>query len=203
MVEVKCYDLSVWREAMTMDFSAPNDKLWAGMIVLAPHAPLALNALTRKDVYVIEGSLLEHAREHRAGTFLIRHGATDLSAGDGGAVLFVYRDSSTKHSVSVDHERTVKPSDLVWYQPGPMGMQTATLSNGLHTVSLVSWQPGTRVGLHGHPLGEEIFVLKGELCDQNGRYPAGTWLRLHPAARHAPYAEIDTLILLRNGHLPG
>jgi anti-sigma factor ChrR (cupin superfamily) len=61
--------------------------------------------------------------------------------------------------------------------------------------------PGTRAHMHHHPRGEEIDVLEGELQDQRGRYPAGSWQRLHADPGHAPFADVDTLILLRNGHL--
>lgn len=65
----------------------------------------------------------------------------------------------------------------------------------------VAWTRSSQMRFHNHSAGEEIFVLQGELCDQSGQYPAGTWWRLHPGTGHAPYSETDTLILLRNGHL--
>jgi anti-sigma factor ChrR (cupin superfamily) len=54
---------------------------------------------------------------------------------------------------------------------------------------------------HQHPRGEEIFVLKGTLCDKYGRYAAATWQRFPPGTGHAPFAETETLIHLRNGYL--
>jgi quercetin dioxygenase-like cupin family protein len=80
-------------------------------------------------------------------------------------------------------------------------MHIAPLASGRQHVSLVEFHPGAQTHDHTHPSGEEIFVLSGELRDANERYPAGTWLRLHPGARHAPFAEVPTVILLRHGHL--
>ena len=80
-------------------------------------------------------------------------------------------------------------------------MQVASLIGPDHELMLVVWSRGTHMRFHRHPQGEEIFVLQGELRDQHGCYPAGTWQRLHPGTGHAPYSETDTLILLRNGHL--
>ena len=88
-----------------------------------------------------------------------------------------------------------------WQQGGVRGMRIAPLIDDYYRLMLVSWSPNTNVPYHDHPRGEEIFVLKGELQDQRGRYPAGTWQRLHPGTGHSPHVTADTLILLRNGHL--
>lgn len=183
----------------TIHFSAVNDPHWAGIVVLPPSAFIQINPIARNDIYVIKGRLQEHCGAHGVGTFLTRSGDADLSASDDGAIVFMYRDSS----LMADENVTIAPAALEWYDAGADGMQAAALSDGQQRVSLVSWKPGTKIKLHAHPFGEEIFVLKGELRDQRGRYPAGTWIRLHPEARHSPYAEIDTVILLRNGHLRG
>ena len=50
-------------------------------------------------------------------------------------------------------------------------------------VALLKLAPGTRLGRHEHPGGEETFVLEGALEDELGRYPKGAWLRNPPAAR--------------------
>jgi anti-sigma factor ChrR (cupin superfamily) len=55
--------------------------------------------------------------------------------------------------------------------------------------SVVKYGPGSRFPTHPHPLGEEIFVLEGEFADENGRYPAGTYLRNPPGSKHSPFSE--------------
>ena len=62
--------------------------------------------------------------------------------------------------------------------------------------------PLTIGNINTSPGGEEIFVLRGELCDET-RHPAGSWMRLHPGAWHAPFVETPTLLLVRSGHLKG
>lgn len=54
---------------------------------------------------------------------------------------------------------------------------------------------------HTHHGGEEIYVIKGELLDENGHYPAGTWIRSPHLSSHNPYVEQDTLIWVKVGHL--
>jgi anti-sigma factor ChrR (cupin superfamily) len=88
-----------------------------------------------------------------------------------------------------------------WHAARAALMDVATLSEDGHGVSLVRWRPGASVPPHAHRSGEEILVLEGELRSGEERYPAGTWLRLHPDSTHAPFATTRTLILLRNGHL--
>ncbi|MGA7782409.1 MAG: cupin domain-containing protein [Paraburkholderia sp.] len=77
----------------------------------------------------------------------------------------------------------------------------ARLSSSGRRLTLVAWEPDTHTRDHGHRNGEEILVLSGELRSHDQRYPAGTWIRLHPGVRHDPFTEIPTVIMLRNGHL--
>ena len=43
--------------------------------------------------------------------------------------------------------------------------------------SIVRYAAGAAFNTHEHPLGEEIFVLEGVFSDENGDYPAGTYIR--------------------------
>jgi len=55
--------------------------------------------------------------------------------------------------------------------------------------SIVMYEPGASFQTHQHPLGEEIFVLDGVFSDEQGDYPAGTYIRNPPGSSHAPYSE--------------
>lgn len=70
-------------------------------------------------------------------------------------------------------------------------------------VLLMRLQPGTVLPTHDHPGGEELFVLEGELADQNGSYPKGTWLRNPPGSSHTVRSEQGCTIWLKLGHLAG
>ena len=68
--------------------------------------------------------------------------------------------------------------------------------------ALVRWAPNTRFQPHRHPGGEEILVLEGVFSDENGDYPALTWLRSPRWSRHAPYTGPQgALIYVKVGHL--
>lgn len=74
--------------------------------------------------------------------------------------------------------------------------------HGAEVVRLVRFAPGTRLETHGHRGGEEVYVIEGVLQDENGRYPAGTWLRSPDRSHHAPYSDEGCLIFIKTGHLP-
>ena len=199
MVQVQRVDLApmIGRLNALIHLSSPDDLRWAGLQALAPTETLALVAGARHDIYLVGGDLLESGKDHAAGSFFSRGSALSLRAGPAGAVFFMYRDEVARasgHECWAAHE-------LVWLSGTAQGMSVAALSETHHRLAMVSWQPGTRAAAHTHPHGEEIFVLRGELRDERGAYPAGSWLRFHPGSGHAPYADQDTLILLRNGHL--
>ncbi len=180
-----------------VQLSAPQAPPFAGVCALAPNDALQLADRARQDIYVLSGALIEGGRTHSTGSFLGRGHAVTLRAGPSGAVVFMYRD----HVARTSGHETLHPDELVWHEGAVAGMTVAPLSKTHHRLALVLWQPGTRAQAHRHPHGEEIFVLRGELRDDQGVYPPGSWLRFAPGSGHAPYAEQSTLILLRNGHL--
>lgn len=66
-----------------------------------------------------------------------------------------------------------------------------------HTTSVVKYEAGARFNSHAHPLGEEIFVLEGVFSDENGDYPAGTYLRNPPGSSHAPFSQEGCVIFVK------
>ena len=62
--------------------------------------------------------------------------------------------------------------------------------------------PGTVFMEHVHERGEEILVLEGSLHDEDGDYPALTWLRLPAGSRHTPRAgDSGALLYVKEGHM--
>lgn len=58
-----------------------------------------------------------------------------------------------------------------------------------HTTSFVKFEPDSFFPHHSHPQGEEIYVLEGVFSDENGDYPAGTYLRNPPGSTHKPFTK--------------
>ncbi|HJU83829.1 MAG TPA: cupin domain-containing protein [Holophagaceae bacterium] len=57
-------------------------------------------------------------------------------------------------------------------------------------VWVVEMAPGAQwPGVDFHDLGEEVFVLSGELIEGQQRFEAGTYLHFAPGSSHQPWTE--------------
>jgi anti-sigma factor ChrR (cupin superfamily) len=65
--------------------------------------------------------------------------------------------------------------------------------------SIVRYAPNTFFKEHIHPGGEEIFVLSGELSDEFGTYPAGTYIRNPPGSKHSPGSANGCVLMVKLG----
>jgi hypothetical protein len=192
---VDLLDLSSRRVA----FTDADDVLWSGFVGLAPGERVALAAGARHELLVLKGALADAGgRVLDNGDFAILAGGAELRAGAEGAQVLAYRDGT---GAAFD-ELVVARDERPWREGRTPGMLGASLCNKGHALNLLMWQPGAPTRRHAHPGGEEIFVLRGELCEETRR-PAGSWMRLHPGAWHAPFVETPTLLLVRSGHLKG
>ncbi|RFU49680.1 cupin domain-containing protein [Paraburkholderia sp. DHOC27] len=190
-------DAAPLASSAVMHLTDPTEAQWVGIVDLAASASYTLEAGHRHDLYVLQGHVEINGQTLEADDFLIRSDASVINAGENGARLLLYREATNSRGDSLVR----RASERVWRAGVNPRMHVVPLAGGAQHVSLVAWQPGAHTGDHTHPRGEEIFVLSGELRDAENRYPAGTWLRLHPGARHAPFADTPTTILLRHGHL--
>ena len=100
-----------------------------------------------------------------------------------------------KENFNLDMSRIVviNHHDQEW-QASPMaGVKRISLEREAaesgHVSSIVQYAAGSHFSEHFHPQGEEIFVLEGVFSDENGDYPAGSYLRNPPGSHHAPFSE--------------
>ena len=63
--------------------------------------------------------------------------------------------------------------------------------------SIVRYQPASRFAAHAHALGEEFLVLEGTFSDENGDYPAGTYVRNASRSVHAPFSHQGCVIFVK------
>jgi anti-sigma factor ChrR (cupin superfamily) len=90
------------------------------------------------------------------------------------------------------------PSGSVWRKPlyrkgGEFGPVT----------SLVRYAAGGAFPEHAHPEGEEILVLDGVFSDEQGDYPAGTFLMNPHDSRHSPRSASGCTLFVRLRQYPG
>jgi len=65
------------------------------------------------------------------------------------------------------------------------------------STSIVRYEKGSRFSAHVHPKGEEFFVLDGVFEDENGAYPAGSYVRNPGGSKHAPFSSQGCTIFVK------
>ncbi|TNF58939.1 MAG: cupin [Burkholderiales bacterium] len=109
--------------------------------------------------------------------------------------------------LNADHrQRCVLDSLALDWMPSPSPLVHRRLlerdgGEVARATSVVRYGPGARFERHLHELGEEIVVLEGVLQDEQGSYPAGTYLRNPPGSAHAPFSEQGCLLLVKLRHI--
>lgn len=63
--------------------------------------------------------------------------------------------------------------------------------------SIVRYVPESRFPHHGHPGGEELFVLEGTFQDETGDFPASSYVRNPPGTGHAPRSREGCIIFVK------
>jgi len=63
--------------------------------------------------------------------------------------------------------------------------------------SIVRYAPGSRFSQHVHSGGEEFIVLEGVFQDEDGDFPAGSYIRNPPQSRHTPGSKPGCTIFVK------
>jgi len=153
-----------------------------------------------EEFFVLEGTFSDEAGDYPAGSYVRNPvGSRHAPHSDDGCTILV----KLRQMWPDDRDRVAIDTRSARFVPGLVaGLSVLPLHQfGTEHVALVRWQPGTRFQRHGHPDGEEIFVLEGTFSDEAGDYPAGTWLRNPPGSVHTPFSEAGCLIYVKTGHL--
>ena len=95
----------------------------------------------------------------------------------------------------------VLPTDHEWVRSPMAGVERVMLDRVgdevARATSLVRYAPGSRFETHEHAKGEEFLVLDGTFSDENGDYPAGTYVRNPPGTQHAPFSADGCTIFVK------
>ena len=87
----------------------------------------------------------------------------------------------------------VRPDDQQWLKSPADGVSRFPLEREAeesgHTTSFVKFEANSFFPAHQHPQGEELYVLEGVFSDENGDYPAGTYIRNPPGSSHRPFTK--------------
>ena len=95
----------------------------------------------------------------------------------------------------------VDTNKLFWVESPASGVERKHLDRIGNEVarasSLVRYGQNSSFALHTHHGGEEILVLEGMFSDENGDYPAGTYLRNPPNSTHSPHSKDGCTIFVK------
>ncbi|MCP9941194.1 cupin domain-containing protein [Cyanobium sp. ATX 6E8] len=154
-----------------------------------------------EEILVLDGTFSDEHGDYTAGTYLRNPaGSSHAPFSEQGCTLLV----KLHQMHSADQQRLAIDTCSAAWLPGLVtGLEVMPLhAFGSEHVALVRWAPGTVFQPHRHGGGEEIFVLKGVFQDEQGTYPAGSWLRNPPGSVHRPWSELGCTIWVKTGHLP-
>lgn len=92
-------------------------------------------------------------------------------------------------------------TELPWQSSPVTGVDRRMLARDggedARATSIVRYMPGAVFPLHTHPQGEEIVVLDGEFVDEQGVYPAGTYIKNPPGSGHAPSSATGCTLFVK------
>jgi anti-sigma factor ChrR (cupin superfamily) len=147
-----------------------------------------------EEILVLDGVFSDEHGDYPAGTYLRNPpGTRHAPFSREGCTLFVKLWQFAANDLTPIRINTKTAA----FRPGLVtGLTVLPLHehNGVST-ALVRWAPQTQFNMHMHPGGEEILVLDGVFRDEEGSYPAGTWLRNPRWSRHTPYTEAEGALI--------
>jgi len=152
-----------------------------------------------EEIYVLEGVFSDENGDYPAGSYIRNPpGSYHSPFTRQGCTLFVKLEQ-------FQHDDILRvascPAEQEW-RPGIGNLRVLPLHTFKNeSTALVLWPENEVFQPHTHWGGEEIVVIKGQFIDEYGRYPAGSWIRSPHLSKHFPSVEVETLILVKVGHL--
>ena len=101
------------------------------------------------------------------------------------------------------NEKVVMKSALIKSVSSPCkGVERILLERNEDTecaisTTVVEFKPNSYFDEHAHDFGEELFVIEGIFSDENGDYPAGSYLRNPHGSTHSPYSKNGCKLLVK------
>lgn len=140
-----------------------------------------------EEILVLDGVFSDEHGDWPAGTYLLNpEGFRHAPFSRKGCVLFVklrqFPGRDREHHAIDTGQLTWQPTDTEGVACKPLYRQEGFGD----TMRFERWGAGIESGDISYPDGAELFVIEGEFQDEDGRYPAGTWLRLPMGATHRP-----------------
>ena len=156
-----------------------------------------------EEFFVLEGEFGDEHQTYPAGSYVRNPIGTSHSpsVGSEGCIILVKLHQFDQQD---DAAVVINTHDAEWIPNYAPGLDVMPLHKfQTENVVLIRWAPNTPFEEHTHDGGEEVFVLDGCFSDENGDYPAGTWLRQPDQSKHSAFTgDEGALLFLKTGHLP-
>ena len=107
---------------------------------------------------------------------------------DIGAAQLVYRSLVADGWRALPFEAFSKGVTVHWIRRGP---------DDEPTLALLKYEPGGKVPRHLHTGPETVLVLDGVQSDDNGDYPAGTFVLNDTGSKHSVWSESGCVVLIQ------
>jgi anti-sigma factor ChrR (cupin superfamily) len=153
-----------------------------------------------EEILVLDGVFSDEHGDWPAGTYLLNpEGFRHAPFSRDGCLLFVklrqFPGKDRQHVVVMTREIPWQPTEVRERSIKALYQQAGYAD----TTRLERWMPGsTRRQLH-YEHGAELFVIDGALEDEQGRYTAGTWLRLPVSSVHQAGSNDGCTLYVKEG----
>ncbi|HVZ34921.1 MAG TPA: cupin domain-containing protein [Polyangiaceae bacterium] len=185
---------SVWRKRLFHD-GPPEAGTVTSLVRFDPGSMFPSHGHPEgEEVIVLEGVYSDERGSFPAGTYLLSpDGFQHTPFSVEGCLLFV----RLRQYAGLDREQVVidtKTAPWVTRAPGLRAQLLYDSARYADTKWLLELEPGTALSEGDLPDRAEIFVLEGQIEDEQGRYPRHTWLCLAPGSRDAARTATGCLL---------
>ena len=155
-----------------------------------------------EEILVLEGEFADEHGRYPAGTYIRNPIGTSHSpkVDAQGSTIFV---KLHQFDAGDDRQFAVDTTRGEWMPSRADGVQLMPLHEyGNEQVALIRFDPDTTYPSHVHRGGEEFLVLEGQIRDQYGEYPTGSWVRFPDGSEHEVTSSAQgALLYVKVGHL--
>lgn len=191
---------TVWRKRLCLSGAAESGKVTSIVRYEANSEFPSHPHPDGEEIFVLDGVFSDEDGDYPAGTYLLNpDGIGHAPYSREGCTLFV----KLRQYAGADRVRLAVDTTTGEWEAGPARgtwfMPLYAQDGYPEKVRLTRFEAGSEPFPHGHPDGEEVLVIEGELRDEHGAYPKGTWVRSPAGSSHAPYSETGCRVLVRTG----
>ncbi len=154
------------------------------------------------EFFVLRGEISDQNNNYPVSTYVRNPEGCSHAHSEQGCSVFIKLSQIHEEDQG---QRIINTRRESKWLPGPSeGIQIYPLHVwDTESIFLIRWKLAAHFKPIMDPKGEEILVIEGELQDEFGRYPKGSWIRNPTAIWQSWVATAGTVVYYKNGHFPG